>query len=643
MTRAFAEHRLAAGRLALPGDLSDRVLVVGAFVSTAGLAAANGGFFPTSWSLASITLLWAAVVAQLIAPLERLQSIEVAFAAAVAGLAAWTWLSILWSADRTQSILEAERILVLVAAVAVVFTLAGRYSVKPLIASVLGAVVVVCSYALLTRLFPERLSSYDPVAGYRLSAPIGYWNGLGVFAAIGFVLGLGVTARAGHTAARIAGASSLVVLLPTLYFTFSRGSWIALGAGLVALIALDPRRLQLTTALLVHAPLPVLAVVAAARSRALTNPHTALADAMQQGHRMAYLLLVFALLQALVARAFHAAEARVEIPTSIRIAYGGTLLTIAALVIVAVFARYGGPLSLMNRGYRAFAAPPPRQTVDLNQRLFNLSGNGRWTLWKVAGQEAKAHPLFGGGAGTYEEYWLQHRPIALDVEDAHNLYAETLAELGLVGLLLLVSVFAIPLVVAVKLRRHPLVPTAAAALTAYAIHAAADWDWELTGVTLAAIILAATCVLAGRELGHPLGTVLGKTQQHTVTALLLLLLLVALVGTLGNIAADKSAAALRAHDWQPAERYAHRAVRWSPWSATGWQDLGEAQLALHQLGPARTSLRTALAKDPRNWMLWLDLAAASRGRARRAAFEQAHTLNPRGSDVALLEALFAAP
>ena len=46
----------------------------------------------------------------------------------------------------------------------------------------------------------------------------------------------------------------------------------------------------------------------------------------------------------------------------------------------------------------------------------------------------------------------------------------------------------------------------------------------------------------------------------------------------------------------------------------GWRQLGEAQLVLGDLPAARQSLRRAITKDPRNWVLWLDLAPPSRGR-----------------------------
>jgi hypothetical protein len=624
-----------APRVAILGrDLAAPVLCLSAVATTAGLSAANGGFFPSSWNWSTLALLWLAIVALVVRPITRLHSLEVALVGAVVALASWTWLSIAWSSARTQSVLEGERSLVLVAAVAAVLAVAGRRPLKPLVGGLLAGIVLVAAYALLTRLFPDRIGGYDPLAVYRLSTPIGYWNGLGVLAGMGSLLALGVAARASSAAARIGASVSLLVCLPTLYFTFSRGSWVALGAGVVMLLVLDPRRLQATVAILAYTPAPALAVVLASRSHALTRPHTSLARAAHDGHRLAVLLLALGILQASIALAVRAAEKRVRVTRSLRLAYGTALLAIIVGGVGAVFIRYGGPISIARHGYHSFTAPPPSHVSDLNERLFNFSGNGRWTLWQGAWQEAKANPLLGDGAGAYEQYWLQHRPTALDVQDSHDLYLETLAELGPAGLTLLLGFLAVPFVAALRMRRHPLVPPAAAAFTVYVAHASVDWDWELAGVTLAATLAASACVLAVREQVEGERLLVRRGRRNVAVALLLALAVVAFVGLLGNAAAAKSESAARSGDFPVAASYAHRAVRWAPWSSVGWKDLGEAQLALHQLGPARRSLREAIAKDPRNWVLWLDLSAASDGPAKRAALARALQLNRLSPDLA---------
>ena len=105
------------------------------------------------------------------------------------------------------------------------------------------------------------------------------------------------------------------------------------------------------------------------------------------------------------------------------------------------------------------------------------------------------------------------------------------------------------------------------------------------------------------------------------------------VALLGNTALEKSDAAAGTGHWRAAEQQARTAIRWTPWSSQGWQRLAEAQTALHDRPAARRSLARALAKDRGDWVLWLDLAGATRGDAQAAAIRQAFRLNPRGSEL----------
>ena len=99
-------------------------------------------------------------------------------------------------------------------------------------------------------------------------------------------------------------------------------------------------------------------------------------------------------------------------------------------------------------------------------------------------------PLLGTGAGSFEEHWLQERPVSFPARDAHNLYLEMLAELGPLGLALLIATLALPLAAFRQARHGALGPAAAGALVAYLLHAAVDWDWEVPAVTIPALFCA---------------------------------------------------------------------------------------------------------------------------------------------------------
>ena len=73
--------------------------------------------------------------------------------------------------------------------------------------------------------------------------------------------------------------------------------------------------------------------------------------------------------------------------------------------------------------------------------LISSTGSGRWQLWTSAVDEWETKPALGRGAGSYQSWWMEHASLPLFVRDAHSLWLETLAELGVVGLLLLVIAF----------------------------------------------------------------------------------------------------------------------------------------------------------------------------------------------------------
>jgi tetratricopeptide (TPR) repeat protein len=293
---------------------------------------------------------------------------------------------------------------------------------------------------------------------------------------------------------------------------------------------------------------------------------------------------------------------------------------------------------VVERGVDAFTEPPPTgEGGDLQPRL--LSGSGRGDYWQVAWEMVRDEPLLGTGAGSFEAYWLQERPVyfSLPARDAHNLYLETLAELGPIGLALLLATLALPLTALSQARGLTLGPAAAGAFVAYLLHAAADWVWEMPVVTLSALFCAAI-LLASQRPADP-AWLTGKRRLVAV-ALAAPVLGVALVGHVGNRATAASSAALERGEPDSALAHAQRAIDWAPWSHEPWQLRGEAELFVQDDVAARKSLIHALKLNPENWSTWLDLAVASRGAERVRALAEAERLNPLSPEVAELQAEF---
>ena len=221
------------------------------------------------------------------------------------------------------------------------------------------------------------------------------------------------------------------------------------------------------------------------------------------------------------------------------------------------------------------------------------------------------------------------------MRDVHNVYLEMLAELGPVGLLLLLAALGAPAAAAIVARGHPLVPPAFGAYAAFLVHAGVDWDWEMTAVTLAGLFSGGALLVAARPTDE---RVLPGAVRWAGLTVALALAAFAIVGLVGNGAIGASATASGDGRWAEAEAEARRAARWAPWSAEPWRWLAEAQLVRGDDAAARTSFRRALAKDPENWELWFGLARASLGAERARALDRAARLNPLSPDIAELRA-----
>jgi O-antigen ligase len=598
----------------------------------AGLGATDGGYFPGDWGLATLALLLVVATAVLVADLPRPGRLELLFLGGLGSLAVWAALSTLWSPGATAPVLEAERALLYVSAAgAAIALLSFRGSAAALLAGVVAGAVAVSTYALATRLFPGRVGgAYDPSSGYQLAEPVGYWNTLGLLAGIGILLALGFAAHSERLPARVLAAGCLVVLLPTLYFTFSRGALAALVVGAAAQFAFDPRRARLLASGLVVSLPALVGVLLASRYHALTSSGGSLATAQREGRELAWALAVLAVAAGAAAAGVHVAARRVRLPARAASLLVAAAVAVAACVAVGVLAAAGGPADAADRISDSFGEPPPAGNADLQRRLLSASGNGRGDYWHVAWTMVRDEPLLGEGAGSFETAWFRERSVAFHARDAHNLYLETLAELGPVGLLLLLGTFALPFLALGAARRRPYAAAAAAALFAYLAHAAVDWDWEMPTVTIAAIVCAAT-LLASTRPEEPAW--LTGRRRWIALAALAPVAAAALVMHVGNRAAAASIAATEAGNPAQGLAEAHRAASWAPWSEEGWQLRGEAELALDRNSAARRSLLRALERNPDSWSVWLDLALATSGDARDRALDRAAQLNPLGPEV----------
>jgi O-Antigen ligase len=479
----------ALGALAAPAAFLLTAVSIGL------LAADEGGYFHGAWQVA--TPCYAAVVVAILAGAAevRVPAPALLVVAGLAGLAGWTALSWFWSSDRTATLEDVHLVLVYVAGGAALLLLANSGRGVAVAGGVVAATAAVATFSMASRLYPRIFGMYTTGGGYgRLYQPIGYWNGLGAFAVIGIVLALGFAARGGMLT-RMLAAAALVPLAPTLYLTFSRGALVGLAAGLIALVVLDTRRVQLIVAAGVGSIGAAGALIAVHSHPGLTTYYRHLEKQAVQGAQTAARIVSLVPLGMGAAALVSGLESRVTVSRVVRNAAGAAMVVAACLAIALGIHRYGDPIGLVHDAVHTFEKPAPTfRGGDLNLRFFSLSPNGRVYFWKAGWHDFTAHPVVGSGGGTFAHYWLIHRPVKIQVRNAHSLYLETLAELGVAGLAIVLVALLPPLWVGVRRRSHPLAAPVTAAYIAFLVHTGGDWTWQLPGVGLAAIACGAACI-----------------------------------------------------------------------------------------------------------------------------------------------------
>ena len=271
-------------------------------------------------------------------------------------------------------------------------------------------------------------------------------------------------------------------------------------------------------------------------------------------------------------------------------------------VLVATVVRFGGPVEIVERGYDAFDAPPPRlgRSGPRRAALLVLRAATASDLWKSAWRQYEANSgarrrrrelraALARGPAVRAQGSRRPQPLPRDAGRARATSASRCSLLALGA----------PLAAAVVARSHPLVPAAFAAYVALPRSTPAiDWDWELPALTVAALICAAAMLAAARRDEPVLRTRLRGPAARP------------LAGTLA-VAADRVRHARRQHRHRRERRgggrgklerrppsEARKAKRWAPWSSEPWQRLGEAHLGQGDFAEAESDFREAIEREP---------------------------------------------
>jgi tetratricopeptide (TPR) repeat protein len=643
----------AAGRF----RAAPAALVVFVAAVTFLLAYDGGTFADASRSSLSIVVWWILVLAVGfgLLPLARLTRAAVLAGGLLALLAIFTLTSTIWADSAEGAFAEFNRTTLYVAIFAFSALAATRSTLARWSDGLALGIVATTALSLFSRCFPdviltEKTLRFLPLNFTRLSYPLEYWNGLAIFVALAVPLLLRSALGSGRTLVRALALAPFPALAAVIFLTSSRGG-VATGViGALALFALAP--CTRTVLAIVVAGVGCAAGIASVSTRELLVDHPG-PEAAGQGHVAFALVLVSCAATAALYLVFlryvaSGAERRIERVGPIwRWALAGVVILLLAGGVAAAH-----PVRLFDK----FKRPPPTLDISLPQssspvtaHLLSSGSSGRWQQWATAIDEFETAPAIGRGAGSYQAWWAQHGSIPGFIQDAHSLYLETLGELGIVGFVLLVGALLTGVIAgarrALASRGEVRITVAAlwAAFVGYVFAAGIDWMWEMTVVTVVAMVLLG--LLTGRAAAvRAEGSTARRRWELSGRGALVLVGVAAIlaqgVALLGDRELQASKAAARRGDIAAAVARANNARRIEPWAASAYLQLALVSEQARDYHAAEEWVSRALRRDPSDWQAWYlsarfetELGHIAKANSR---LQRAIELNPRSD-------LFATP
>ena len=554
-------------------------------------------------------------------------------------------ISSLWSGSAELSVVEADRILVYLGFFVAAFLIAQTDQRRQRFAEGLAiSLALVALLGLTSRLLPHVLvvdASYNTTS--RLAYPLGYWNADGAAFGIGVALLLWTSRRSSFSALRWISAALLPALLLTLYLTYSRGGLLALAIAVGCTIALSRDRLWLLGTLAIGA-LGALPAVLAVQARHSLADNLGGQAAVDQGVTVLLVLLAGTALALALFATLRWAERRQGRLTERALALSRNPTALRWVAGVAAVVAIGAAIAVGGRAWHQFSSSDVEFPQNPASHFSQFSGAGRHDFYRVALDAFDEKPVLGIGAGTYEFAWERHRSIPLPVHNAHSLYLEAFAELGVVGGLLVLALVGTMLWIGFSAWRaapHPQRERYAAlfaAMLAFAVGAGLDWFWELPGLG-AVFFLAAGVLTAARcaQLSTPAPRGLtGEEPRFGLAVAALAVAWVSVVALIGPLLVEReiesSQSSAASGDLTSAVNYAKNARSIEPFAASPYVQLGLLAESQGEYDVAIERLTQAIEREDRNWQYYY-LRSRVEGEAgdeaaARADLEHARRLNP---------------
>jgi hypothetical protein len=594
----------------------------------------------------------------------------------LAAFAIWCGVTLLWSVapDRTWAYINRGVAYTLVVVLAIAAASSAPRTIERVAFGWLAVAVTCALYALAGKVMPGAdilgVGFNHTAVASRLRAPLEYWNALGLVMVLAVPVALRLATDDGRRdATRLVGISALFVLLLCLGMTYSRGGLVALAVGLAVMTILGGSRLRglVVVGVTIIATIPVLGL---SFSRpALKAINVPLAERTPDGIVLG-LVMAGTIVGLLIAAwwLLRLEESTRWSDQRTRLVWRGLAATAAVVgvfALVGVASADGGPSGFTHRAWHEFTKTTKDNVSDPARIVSSNSGN-RWVWWEEAAGAWWAKPFGGWGAGSFPVTHKLYRKIELGVAQPHNVPLQFLAETGLIGALMVMGALALLFYAALARvrtmapgREREMAVALVAAAVAWLAHGVVDWDWDIPGVTLPALLFLGIVAArrpparagAGRSYGLTAG---GRALALGLACVVLGLAIVS--AALPMLADAKASAALAvSNDASEAElehaaAQADLAARLDPTAVRALLAAAAIEQGRGRLLDARGYLLRAVRRQPYSSAAWerllrFALATADRPGA-QAATRRLLELDPRGTPSRVLAGrlvLFRAP
>ncbi len=636
-------------RTARAGSRPGNQVIVGSLGLLAGLSPFFQGLYNSSdWAPVGIVIVVASVAAVLARPFRPSNRTTV-LVAAVAGLGLLTLLSATWAPATERAVADADRVFLYATLLVLLLVLVrdDRSALVGVAGAFVGGLVVSIYLAI-------QLVSGDGAhlfVGTRLDEPLNYINGQGTALLLTFFPAFALAEQRRYPALAGTGAAAAMFVAGLALMTQSRGVALASIIGLLLLVAVVPGRAWRLGAL------GVLAVGVAVSGPTVLDVSASGGGLSESAQSAALLLLAVTAATGVVWGSITAAAARVKPALRMRV-LAGWKVTLAVVVTVAAGAALvnaGDVVDGVEAQYDAFIRLEGSADETSGARLLSGGGN-RYDYWLVAMEAWEGEPVWGLGAGGYQVPYFRERSTAEDIRQPHSLPLQTLAELGLLGLaLLLVAAIAIVLAVRAQLRfvgqgweRRTLMVAALGSTAAWATHSSVDWPHLLPGVTAVALVSIAVLFRPPRRDAEPALASAPRSALRRAVPAVAMAAFVALAGfslsrqVLVDHYRSEAEAALSDDRPSDALEQADRAIRLAPDDIDSYFARAAAYARFNDADSAQAALEDAIEREPTNFVAWtllgdLQVRLGSFAAAGRA-YREASALNPRDPELAQLAA-----